>query len=84
MDLPMGEDLYDSFIDYQRRVIEELDRLAREYRFETLDANARLEENSEELAAASRPCSNRAAKPRPRTGGVNGPYPAFSLHTPAS
>ena len=27
MDLPMGEDLYDSFIEYQKRVIEELDVL---------------------------------------------------------
>ena len=38
MDLPMGEDLYESFIHYQRRVIEELDALARENRFETIDA----------------------------------------------
>jgi dTMP kinase len=50
MDLPMGEDLYDSFIEYQRRVIDELDRLAREYQFQTLDATRGLEENSEELA----------------------------------
>jgi dTMP kinase len=50
MDLPMGEDLYDSFIEYQRRVIEELDRLAREYQFQTLVANRELEENAEELA----------------------------------
>src|SRR5262245_34074123 len=38
MDLPMGEDLYDSFIEYQRRVIRELDALATENRFEVLDA----------------------------------------------
>src|SRR5262249_27001674 len=35
MDLPMGEDMYESFIHYQRRVIEELDGLAREYAFQT-------------------------------------------------
>jgi dTMP kinase len=38
MDLPMGADLYESFINYQGRVISELDQLAREYGFETLDA----------------------------------------------
>jgi dTMP kinase len=38
MDMPMGEDLYESFTRYQRRVIEELDRLSREYQFDTIDA----------------------------------------------
>ena len=33
MDLPMGEDLYDSFMNYQRRLIRELDSLAHEYAF---------------------------------------------------
>lgn len=38
MDMPMGEDLYDSFMNYQRRVIGELDALSREYQFDTIDA----------------------------------------------
>jgi dTMP kinase len=38
MDLPMGADIYDSFINYQTRVIEELDRLSLEYEFHTIDA----------------------------------------------
>lgn len=50
MDLPMGEDLYDSFIRYQKRVIEELDTLAREYGFVTLDATRPADETSETLA----------------------------------
>ena len=50
MDLPMGEDLYDSFIHYQKRVIEELDGLAREYSFVTLDATRDVEETSAVLA----------------------------------
>jgi dTMP kinase len=50
MDLPMGEDLYDSFIEYQRRVIHELDALASEYQFQTLNASRDEEENAEELA----------------------------------
>ena len=49
MDLPMGEDLYDSFINYQRRVITELDGLAREYGFQTLDATQHVDTISEEL-----------------------------------
>jgi dTMP kinase len=50
MDLPMGEDLYDSFVNYQRRVIQELDALSSEFGFETLDATRSLEANAEDLA----------------------------------
>ena len=50
MDLPMGSDLFDSFVNYQTRVIEELDRLAGEYGFETLDATRPAEETAEHLA----------------------------------
>ena len=50
MDLPMGEDIYDSFIHYQRRVIEELDGLAREYEFQTIDASRDVGENADDLA----------------------------------
>jgi dTMP kinase len=38
MDVPMGEDLHDSFVNYQGRIIHELDQLADEYAFHTLDA----------------------------------------------
>ena len=50
MDLPMGEDIYESFIHYQRRVIEELDGLAREYEFQTIDASRDVDTNADELA----------------------------------
>src|SRR5438552_11647698 len=50
MDLPMGEDLYDSFMNYQRRVIQELDTLSTELGFETLDATLPVEVNAEYLA----------------------------------
>ena len=50
MDLPMGADLYESFIAYQGRVIEELDQLAREYDFETIDATRSEDDNAEYLA----------------------------------
>jgi dTMP kinase len=50
MDLPMGSDLFDSFVNYQTRVIEELDHLAQDYGFETLDATRPAEETAEDLA----------------------------------
>lgn len=50
MDIPMGEDLYESFITYQRRVIEELDRLSRDYDFDTIDATQDPEEISAYVA----------------------------------
>ena len=49
MDLPMGEDLYESFIHYQKRVIDELDVLASESGFHSLDATRSVDENSSEL-----------------------------------
>jgi dTMP kinase len=49
MDLPMGEDLYDSFVNYQGRIISELDKLSREYHFETIDATQDVESISDHL-----------------------------------
>jgi dTMP kinase len=49
MDLPMGEDLYDSFIHYQQKVIEQLDRLAGEFQFEIMDATRPVDEISDAL-----------------------------------
>jgi hypothetical protein len=46
----MGEDIYDSFIHYQRRLIEELDGLAREYGFQTIDASRDIDANADDLA----------------------------------
>lgn len=44
MDIPMGADLYDSFVQYQGRVIGELDRLAAQYGFDTLDATRPIDD----------------------------------------
>jgi len=52
MDVPMGEDLYDSFVNYQGRIIHELDGLAREYGFHTLDATREVDDISDELCAS--------------------------------
>jgi len=50
MDLPMGADLFDSFVNYQAQVIQELGVLADEYGFETLDATRPVEETAHDLA----------------------------------
>ena len=40
MDLFPGHDMYDSFCNYQSALLTEFDRLAEEYKFETVDASA--------------------------------------------
>jgi dTMP kinase len=49
MDLPMGADHYESFINYQGRVIEELDRLGHAFGFEAIDATRSVDEISDYL-----------------------------------
>ena len=44
MDIPMGTDLYESFVNYQGRLIEQLDLLGREYEFDTIDANQSVDD----------------------------------------
>ena len=39
MDLNLGEDLYDSFIEYQKRMLKVFDRLTAEYGFQVLNAS---------------------------------------------
>jgi dTMP kinase len=51
MDIPMGDDLYESFIRYQQRIIDELDNVAREYGFHTLDATRSVDDISDELCS---------------------------------
>ena len=50
MDIPMGEDLYESFIRYQERIVAELDTLGTEFGFQTLDATRPVDETAELLA----------------------------------
>jgi len=50
MDIPLGEDLYESFVEYQQRIITQLDSLGRDYGFQTLDATRPVDEVAEVLA----------------------------------
>ena len=44
MDLHMGQDLFDSFANYQSVLIKEYDKLAKEYNFEIVEAEKSVEE----------------------------------------
>ena len=50
MDIPLGEDLYESFVEYQSRMIAQLDSLGRDYAFQTLDATRPVDETADILA----------------------------------
>jgi dTMP kinase len=49
MDVPMGEDLYESFVRYQGRLIRELDGLASDFGFQALDATREVDDLAGEL-----------------------------------
>ena len=49
MDLHLGEDMYDSFLEYQRRLLKEFDSMAETYGFEVVDASRSIEEVFEDL-----------------------------------
>lgn len=49
MDIPLGDDLYESFIEYQSRLIQNLDGLAREYAFDSIDATRPMGEIADYL-----------------------------------
>lgn len=51
MDLHLGEDMYDSFVHYQRWLLSEFDKMVEEYGFEVIDAAPRIEEVFEKLRA---------------------------------
>ena len=49
MDLHMGQDLFDSFANYQSALIAEYDKLAKEYDFETIDASKSVGDIQEDI-----------------------------------
>ena len=49
MDLRLGETYYESFCEYQKRLIESLDSLTKEYDAITIDASKNIEEVEEEI-----------------------------------
>jgi dTMP kinase len=49
MDLHLGEDMYDSFVRYQRWLLSEFDKMVDEYGFRVIDASPGIEEVFEKL-----------------------------------
>ena len=49
MDMHMGQDLFDSFVNYQSRLIAEYDRLAQEFGFEVIDGTKMVDEIQEKI-----------------------------------
>ena len=49
MDLRLGEDFYDSFIEYQRRILEEFDNMTKEFNFSVVDASQNFRQTNREL-----------------------------------
>lgn len=49
MDLRMGDDIFDSFKNYQSRLLAEYDRMAEEFAFQVVDANRGIEEIQADL-----------------------------------
>jgi dTMP kinase len=45
----MGEDLYESFIRYQKWLLAEFDKMVEPNRFETIDASSSIEDVFEDL-----------------------------------
>lgn len=52
MDLNLGEDLYDSFIEYQKRLLKVFDRLTGEYGFQVLNASRSVRSVGNDLKRA--------------------------------
>jgi len=65
MDLRRGHDLFDSFVDYQQRIVVELDRLAGQYDFDTVDATRPPGEIAEYLAGRVMTLLERSHPPLP-------------------
>jgi hypothetical protein len=52
MDLHLGEDFYDSFIEYQRRMLNVFDRMSLEYGFHVLNASRSVRSVASDLRRA--------------------------------
>jgi len=49
MDLRLGEDFYDSFLEYQKAVLKEFDKMTNEFNFSIVDASRSFEETNRDL-----------------------------------
>jgi dTMP kinase len=58
MDLHLGEDMYESFVEYQTRILREFDNMATQYNFTVIDAAPGIEEVFEQVRSSVEPLLN--------------------------
>lgn len=66
MDLRLGEDLYDSFVAYQSRLLAEFDRMTEEYAFQVVDTSASILTVSEQVQSILEPLLTPCVTPPAR------------------
>jgi dTMP kinase len=49
MDMKLGDDFYDSFVEYQKKILDEFDLMAKEFGFKVLDASKNFEDTNKKL-----------------------------------
>ena len=49
MDMKLGEDLFESFVNYQTQMLEQFEEMIGEYGFQVLDASLPVEQLNEQL-----------------------------------
>jgi len=55
MDLHLGDDLYDSFVEYQKRLLKEFDNMAAQYNFQVVETSPNIEEVFAQIKARIAP-----------------------------
>jgi dTMP kinase len=55
MDLHLGEDMYESFVEYQTRILREFDNMSGEYNFKVIEASPNIEEVFEQIKSSVEP-----------------------------
>ena len=72
MDIPFGNNMFDSFVRYQTRVIRALDVMAKKYGFVTIDAGRAPDVIFRDLQGHIRGLELRKVREFPRINGANG------------
>ena len=51
MDMHLGEDLYESFVEYQKRLLREFENMSDQYNFQTIETSHNIEDVFEQIKA---------------------------------
>ena len=65
MDLHLGEDMYESFVEYQTRMLREFDTMASEYDFKMIEASSNIEDVFEQIKTLVEPLLEIRKSPVP-------------------